>query len=88
MQPTWGLDAAAAAAIHSSLQSMAENGAAIVIISQDLDELMMISTTFAVMSQGRLFEPKPTGSLSIEEIGLLMGRGHETSSLDTSELQA
>ena len=88
MQPTWGLDAAAAATIHASLQSMAENGAAIVIISQDLDELMMISTTFAVMSQGRLFEPKPTGSLSIEEIGLLMGRGHETSSLDTSELQA
>ena len=73
MQPTWGVDAAAAADIHRTLQDMAADGAAILVISQDLEELMAISTNFAVIAEGRLSEPKPTGSQTIEEIGLLMG---------------
>lgn len=74
MQPTWGLDAGAALSIHQVLQKMAMDGAAIVIISQDLDELMSISTSFSVIAQGCLSEPKTTGTQSIEEIGLLMER--------------
>ena len=74
MQPTWGLDAGAAISIHQTLQKMAMEGAAIVIISQDLDELMSISTSFSVIAQGCLSEPKPTGSQTIEEVGLLMER--------------
>ena len=73
MQPTWGVDAAAAADIHRTLQDMAADGAAILVISQDLEELMAISTNFAVIAEGQLSEPKPTGSQTIEEIGLLMG---------------
>ena len=78
LQPTWGLDAAAAIDIRRALQELAKGGAAILVISQDLDELIEISTNFAVMSEGRLSEPRPTGSMSIEEIGLLMGGVHSS----------
>ena len=84
LQPTWGVDAAAAADIHRALQKLAKNGAAILVISQDLSELMAISTSFAVLSEGRLSEPCPTGSLSIEEIGLLMGGVHSSGGASAS----
>ncbi len=75
-QPTWGVDAGAAADIHRAIQGLAEGGTAVLVISQDLDELMAISTRFAVISEGRLSDPRPTGELSVEEIGLLMGGVH------------
>ncbi len=78
LQPTWGVDAAAAADIHRALQELAKGGAAILVISQDLDELMAISTNFAVIAEGKLSAPLPTGSISIEEIGLLMGGVHSS----------
>jgi len=74
MQPTWGVDAAAAADIHFALNELAETGTAILAISQDLDELIAISNSFAVISEGRLSEPRPTVNVTIEEIGLLMGK--------------
>ena len=49
---------------------------AIVVISQDLDELMAISDTMAVMNEGRLSRMLAVGEASIEEIGLLMGGVH------------
>ena len=73
LQPTWGVDAAAAASIHRAIQELASNGAAVLLISQDLDELMAVSTTFAVIAGGRLSAPQPTDSISVEEIGILMG---------------
>jgi len=75
-QPTWGVDASAAAAIRQALLDLAENGAAIVVISQDLDELMEISDRFAALNEGRLSEPRPAQELSVEEIGLMMGGSH------------
>jgi simple sugar transport system ATP-binding protein len=72
-QPTWGVDAAAAADIHRAIQKLAADGAAVLLISQDLDELMAVSTTFAVISEGRLSQPRPTEEVTVEEIGLLMG---------------
>ena len=41
-QPTWGVDAGAAAAIHQALIDLADNGAAVLVISQDLDEIFSI----------------------------------------------
>lgn len=73
LQPTWGVDAAAAASIHRAIQELASNGAAVLLISQDLDELMTVSTTFAVIAGGRLSAPQPTDSITVEEIGILMG---------------
>jgi len=75
-QPTWGVDAAAAAAIRQALLDLAAGGAAIVIISQDLDELMEISGRFAALNEGRLSDIRPTSDLSVNEIGLMMGGAH------------
>lgn len=72
-QPTWGVDAAAAASIRQALRQLAAKGAAVIVISQDLDELMEMSDTFAVLSEGRLSKPQPAKGLTIEEIGLMMG---------------
>lgn len=75
-QPTWGVDAAAAASIRQALLDLAAKGAAIVCISQDLDELMEISDSFAALNEGRLSAPKPTAGLTVDEIGLMMGGAH------------
>ncbi|MEM6439990.1 MAG: ABC transporter ATP-binding protein [Pseudomonadota bacterium] len=75
-QPTWGVDAGAALAIREALRALAEQGAAVLCISQDLDELMEISTRLAVIAGGRLSPPRPTGEITIEQIGLMMGGGH------------
>jgi ABC-type uncharacterized transport system ATPase subunit len=71
-QPTWGVDALAAAAIRQALVDLAAKGAAVVVISQDLDELFDICDAISVMHAGRLSPPRPAHSLSREDIGLLM----------------
>ncbi len=72
-QPTWGVDAGAAAAIHQALLDLATTGAAVIIISQDLDEIMQIADRIAIIARGRLSPVMPTAAATIEEIGLLMG---------------
>lgn len=76
-QPTWGVDASAAAQIRQSLLDLAEKGAAVICISQDLDELMEISDHFAALNEGRLSPPRVAKGLSVEEIGLMMGGAHD-----------
>ena len=71
-QPTWGVDAGAAAAIHKALMALARSGAAVVVISQELDELLTISDRIAVIAAGRLSEARPPASFSREAIGMLM----------------
>lgn len=75
-QPTWGVDASAAAAIRQSLMDLASKGAAVICISQDLDELMEISDQFSALNEGNLSKPRPMRGLSMEEIGLMMGGAH------------
>ena len=58
-QPTWGVDAGAAAAIHRALAELAENGAAVVIISQDLDEIFLVCDRIAVIAGGRIVAADP-----------------------------
>jgi simple sugar transport system ATP-binding protein len=72
-QPTWGVDASAAASIRQALLTLADNGAAILIISQDLDELLEISDRFAALNEGKLSEVRITQDLSMDQIGLMMG---------------
>jgi simple sugar transport system ATP-binding protein len=75
-QPTWGVDASAAAAIRQALIDRAADGAAVVVISQDLDELLEIADRFAALNGGRLTDPRPTQGLTVDEIGLMMGGAH------------
>ena len=75
-QPTWGVDAMAAAVIRQALLDLAEGGTAVIVISQDLDELMEVSDRFAALNEGRLSEVVPAKGLTVEAIGLMMGGAH------------
>jgi general nucleoside transport system ATP-binding protein len=75
-QPTWGVDAGAAAAIHQALIDLAANGAAVLVISQDLDELLTLTDRVAVINEGVLSPPLVTHEARVEQIGLLMGGLH------------
>ncbi|WP_114363250.1 ABC transporter ATP-binding protein [Ciceribacter lividus] len=77
-QPTWGVDAGAASRIRQSLIDLARNGSAVVVISQDLDEIFEIATDIAVISEGRLSPAEPAAVMTREKIGLLMGGLHES----------
>jgi simple sugar transport system ATP-binding protein len=72
-QPTWGVDAGAASHIRQALVDLARAGSAVVVISQDLDEIFEVATDIAVISEGRLSPPFPAGELTREQIGILMG---------------
>lgn len=76
-QPTWGVDASAAASIRQALLDLAAKGTAIICISQDLDELMEISDRFAALNEGRLTAPRAAKGLTVDEIGLMMGGAHD-----------
>ena len=76
-QPTWGVDARAATAIRTALRELGGRGAAVLVISQDLDELVEIADSFAVLAGGRLSPPQPARALSVEAIGRMMGGAFE-----------
>lgn len=75
-QPTWGVDAAAAATIRQALLDLSAKGAAVIVISQDLDELLEVADSFAALNEGRLSAPRPARGLTVDEIGLMMGGAH------------
>ncbi|HET7714466.1 MAG TPA: ABC transporter ATP-binding protein [Bauldia sp.] len=71
-QPTWGVDAGAATTIRQALVDLARAGSAVLMISQDLDEVLEISDRIAVIALGRLSSPRPRSELPREAIGLMM----------------
>ena len=72
-QPTWGVDAGAAATIRQALIDLAGRGTAVLVVSQDLDELAEIADRIAVMFHGRLSAPLSAAEATREALGLLMG---------------
>ena len=78
-QPTWGVDAGAASRIRQALVDLAKAGSAVLVISQDLDEIFEVATEIAVISEGRLSPAFPARQMTREKIGLLMGGMQETS---------
>jgi general nucleoside transport system ATP-binding protein len=72
-QPTWGVDAGAAATIRQALIDLAARGAAVLVISQDLDELVEIADRIAVIFHGRLSPLLHASEATREKLGLLMG---------------
>lgn len=71
-QPTWGVDVGAAAEIRNSLIRLREDGAAIIVVSEEIDELFEISDRIAVMYRGALSPAVPKNTLSVEEVGRWM----------------
>lgn len=76
-QPTWGVDAGAARLIRQALIDLARDGAAVLVISQDLDELLGLADRMAVLFHGRLSAARPTAGLTREALGLMMGGAAE-----------
>lgn len=77
-QPTRGLDVGAVAYVHRMLLAARERGAAVLLISEDLEEILALSDRIVVMSKGRLSEPSARGERTIRELGELMaGHGGE-----------
>ncbi|HSQ79735.1 MAG TPA: ABC transporter ATP-binding protein [Casimicrobiaceae bacterium] len=71
-QPTWGVDVGASAQIRQALIDLRDAGVAVLVVSDELDELMETCDRLAVIAQGRLSPARPIGETSAEEIGLLM----------------
>ncbi len=71
-QPTWGVDAGAAQNIREALKALAKKGAAVLVISQDLDELMEITDRIGAICAGSLSSFYATDTVNYEQMGLLM----------------
>ena len=68
-QPTWGVDVGAAAQIRGELLALRDNGCAVLVVSEELDELFEICDRLVVIAQGRVSPPVMTADASIEMIG-------------------
>jgi len=71
-QPTWGVDVGAAAFIRQQLLDLSARGVAILVISEELEELFDICDRIAVLAGGRLSPVRATGATNAEEIGRWM----------------
>ncbi len=71
-QPTWGLDVGAVAYVHQQLLDVCAQGAAVLLISEDLDEIFAIADRIAVIHHGRLTTARPVADWTLASIGLAM----------------
>jgi simple sugar transport system ATP-binding protein len=71
-QPTWGLDVGAVAYVQQQLLAARDAGAAVLLISDDLDEVLALGDRIAVMHAGHLTGARPAADWSRERIGLAM----------------
>ena len=71
-QPTWGVDVGAAAFIRQKIIDLRNDGVAILVLSEELDELFEVSDRLAVIAKGRLSPVKPIRDTNVEEIGVWM----------------
>jgi simple sugar transport system ATP-binding protein len=74
-QPTWGLDVGAVAEVHQRLLDAVAAGAAMLLISEDLDEIFALADRIAVMHHGQLGAALPTAQWTLATIGLAMAGG-------------
>ena len=87
-QPTWGVDAGAAATIRQALLDLARRGCAVLVISQDLDEIFEICDRIVVISEGRVSEARDIDAVTVEEVGLLMGGLHDLANVAAQSTHA
>ncbi len=71
-QPTWGVDVGAAALIRGELLALRDAGCAVLVVSEELDELFEISDRLVVIARGRLSPSLPAAEATVEQIGTWM----------------
>ena len=86
-QPTWGVDVGAAALIRSELLALRNAGCAVLVLSEELDELFEISDRLVVVAQGKMSRAVPIAQARVEVIGQWMS-GLFDVALDAQEAQA
>jgi simple sugar transport system ATP-binding protein len=85
-QPTWGVDVGAAALIRSELLELRDRGCAVLVISEDLEELFEICDRLVVIAQGQLSPVVKIEEATVERIGQWMsGLWHTDGALDTEQ---
>ena len=72
-QPTWGVDIGAATSIRQKLLNLSQKGKAVILISQDLEEIFELSDKVCVINNGVLSDILPVNEISASDVGLLMG---------------
>jgi simple sugar transport system ATP-binding protein len=72
-QPTWGVDVGAAMSIRQAIIDLRDAGVAVLVVSEELDELFMMCDRIAVLARGRLSPAVATGATSVDRIGRWMG---------------
>lgn len=73
--PTWGVDIGAASAIHRQLIALRDQGAAILVVSEDIEELFVICDRLTALYEGQLSQIVKTGQTNIEELGKWIAGG-------------
>jgi simple sugar transport system ATP-binding protein len=68
-QPTWGVDVGAAAQIRGEILALREAGCAVLLVSEELDELFELSDRLHVIARGRLSPSIPVAQATVEKIG-------------------
>ncbi len=68
-QPTWGVDVGAAAQIRGAILALRDAGCAVLVISEELDELFEVSDRLHVIARGRLSPSVPVADATVEQIG-------------------
>ena len=71
-QPTWGVDVGAAAQIRGALLALRDQGCALLVVSEELEELFQISDRLLVMARGRLSPSLPVAEATVEQVGIWM----------------
>jgi simple sugar transport system ATP-binding protein len=78
-QPTWGVDVGAAAQIHAEILALRDKGCAVLVVSEEIDELFELSDRLQVIAKGKLSPPLARGQASVELVGQWMsGLWHDT----------
>ncbi len=77
-QPTWGLDVGAVSFVHERLLDAAAKGSAVLLISEDLDEILALADRIAVMHQGHLTPARPRAAWTLASLGLAMAGSQAT----------
>jgi simple sugar transport system ATP-binding protein len=84
VQPTRGLDVGAIESVHRLLMAMRTSGTAILLISEELDEILALADRIEVMYEGRFVGSFPAADADIGRIGLLMTGGTESDDADAT----
>jgi general nucleoside transport system ATP-binding protein len=83
-QPTWGVDVGAAAQIRTELLGLRDDGCAVLVVSEELEELFALADRLYVMAKGRLSPPIPTSEATVEQVGAWMSGLWSAGSLEAS----